>query len=305
MTPPLTLSVIVVSFNMARELPRTVRTLSPAMQRGLCADQYEIIVVDNGSAVPPTEEEVRSWSGNAHLLTMGPGAPISPVLAINRAIEMSRGRLVGVFIDGARMASPGLLASAVNAAKLHQRPVIGTPAFHLGPEVQMQSVLAGYNQTVEDQLLETVDWEEDPYRLFEISVLAGSSSGGWFVMPAETNALFLSRDYWLGGGGYDPAFCCAGGGLANHDVWARACADQAAQIIMLFGEATFHQFHGGVATNTAQSPWQAFHAEYIRLRGHAYEKPNLEPILIGRLHKSVLPSLERSVEALGARYGLH
>ena len=43
------LSLIVISFNMRRELPRTIRTLSPSMQRGLGSADYEIIVVDNGS----------------------------------------------------------------------------------------------------------------------------------------------------------------------------------------------------------------------------------------------------------------
>jgi glycosyltransferase involved in cell wall biosynthesis len=43
------LSVIVISYNMARELPRTVRTLSPALQQDIGEDDYEIIVIDNGS----------------------------------------------------------------------------------------------------------------------------------------------------------------------------------------------------------------------------------------------------------------
>ena len=43
------LSVVVIGYRMARELPRTLRSLSPAMQRGIKADQYEIILIDNGS----------------------------------------------------------------------------------------------------------------------------------------------------------------------------------------------------------------------------------------------------------------
>src|SRR4029077_1413969 len=42
-------------------------------------------------------------------------------------------------LGGARMASPGLLSKALAASSLHRRPVIGTVAFHLGPEVQMES----------------------------------------------------------------------------------------------------------------------------------------------------------------------
>ena len=51
--PVLPLSVIVVGFEMARELPRTIRSLSPACQRDIDQADYEILVVDNGSAIPP------------------------------------------------------------------------------------------------------------------------------------------------------------------------------------------------------------------------------------------------------------
>ena len=37
------------------------------------------------------------------------------------------------------------------AARLSPRPVIASLGFHLGPEVQMQSVAKGYNQRVEDE----------------------------------------------------------------------------------------------------------------------------------------------------------
>ena len=42
----------------------------------------------------------------------------------------------------------------------------------------MRSVPLGYDQQEEDRLLDSVDWTHDGYRLFDISVLAGSSAGG-------------------------------------------------------------------------------------------------------------------------------
>ena len=45
----LDLSVVVVAHDMSRELPRTVRSLAPDYQRGVKADDYEVIVIDNGS----------------------------------------------------------------------------------------------------------------------------------------------------------------------------------------------------------------------------------------------------------------
>ena len=43
------LSVVVVAYDMARELPRTLTSLSPQYQQLIAADEYEVIVVDNGS----------------------------------------------------------------------------------------------------------------------------------------------------------------------------------------------------------------------------------------------------------------
>lgn len=293
----LKLSVIVVSFKMARELPRTIRTLSPATQKDIGAEDYEIIVIDNGSPNPPSPEEVEAWSPNARLVIMDNPDP-SPVAAINLALSMARGELIGVCIDGARMATPGLLARALEAASVHENPVIGTLAFHIGPDVQMRSVAAGYNQATEDQLLAACGWEEDPYNLFKISVFAGSSAQGWFVVPAETNALFLTAAQWRRLGGYDPGFVLPGGGLANLDIWARACGDPTGKVIMLLGEATFHQVHGGVATNSTTSKWDQFHAEYIGLRGHAYRTPTPDALFWGRLNPAALSSLEQSVAKL-------
>ena len=43
---------VVVAYDMARELPRTLRSLAPPMQTGIAAADYEIVVVDNGSPEP-------------------------------------------------------------------------------------------------------------------------------------------------------------------------------------------------------------------------------------------------------------
>lgn len=291
------LSVIVIGYNMARELPRTVQTLSPSLQRDIAAHDYEIIVIDNGSTQDFAADQLEQLGGNIRTHRMLHPTP-SPVAAINYGLELARGGLIGVLIDGARMASPRLLATALEAARLHERPIIGALSFHLGPDVQMRSVAQGYCQDVEDQLLASVDWIADPYRLFEISVFAESSKKGWFRVPAETNALFLTREHWDALGGYDPAFVSPGGGLANLDMWARACADTSGRIILLLGEATFHQVHGGIATNsTQQAPLlQQFHAEYARIRQRAYSVPTGVPLYIGQLNPAALASVKRSAD---------
>lgn len=291
------LSVIVIGYNMARELPRTVRSLSAGLQRDIAEDDYEIIVVDNGSTQAFELEQLQGLGGNVGTHRMLHATP-SPVPAINHGLALARGELIGVLIDGARMASPRLLATALDAARLHGRPVIGTLAFHLGPDVQTKSVESGYCQEVEDRLLASVDWVANPYRLFEISVFAGASKAGWFRIPSESNAVFLTREHWNSLGGYESAFVSPGGGFANGDVWLRACSDPDGRIILLLGEATFHQFHGGIATGAAtQSPvFEQFRDEYIRIRQRPFTGATGTPLFLGQLHPAALASLKRSAE---------
>jgi hypothetical protein len=289
------LSVVVIAYNMARELPRTLQSLSASFQRDIAADDYEVIVVDNGSTAPADEALCGRLCPNAVFHTFADASP-SPVAAINHGLAQARGALVGVCIDGARMLSPRMLATALDAARLHPRPVIGTLAFHLGPDVQSRSVANGYDRQVEDALLASVDWVADGYQLFSIASFASSSADGWFSIPAETNALFLSREHWQALGGYDPGFVSPGGGLVNLDTWARACADPTGRVILLLGEATFHQVHGGIATNSPASQWQPFHDEYIRVRGTGFVRPTGMPTLLGRIHPAALPSVQASVQ---------
>lgn len=290
MSPP-RLSVVLIGYDMARELPRTLHTLSPAYQRDIDPSDYEIILIDNGSPHRSELERLRASCPGLRFHRIE-DAPPSPVSAINQGLSLARGELIGVMIDGARMATPRLLASALEASRLHPCAVIGTVAFHLGPDVQMRSVGNGYDQAEEDRLLDSVDWRKDGYELFRIAVFAGSSAKGWFTVPSETNALFLRRSQWEQLGGYDPAFVTPGGGLVNLDTWARACALPDARVTMLLGETTFHQVHGGIATNAPpRSRWAEFHDEFVAIRGHDYRPPARAAACYGRIPPQAWPSV--------------
>jgi glycosyltransferase involved in cell wall biosynthesis len=294
------LSIIVTFNNMPREIPRTILSLSPAMQVGVRPDEYEVILVDHNSTLPFDVEPCRSTGIDLRVETFRDDTE-SPCGAINRGLALARGDLVCVMIDGARIASPGLIAGALRARRLHDRPVIATLGFHLGPDVQMKSVRVGYNQQQEDRLLDLADWTRDGYRLFDISVFAGSSEEGWFAPIAESNALFMTKEMWAEIGGYEERFVSPGGGLVNLDTYVRACCMPDSQLIVLLGEGSFHQVHGGVSTNAPVHPWDRIHEEYVRIRGIPFAKPVVAPLFFGTVDSHVLPSIALSANKALAR----
>lgn len=298
---PLDLSVVVIAFNMRREIPRTLRSLSPPYQRGITRDRFEVILVDNGSDEPWRAEDLADCDVNLRIVNLGARATPSPAAALNLGIAEARGTLVGAVIDGARMASPGLLCAALAASRMHPRPVVTSFGFHLGFEHQSRSVQQGYTREVEDRLLASIDWPGDGYRLFDIAVFSGSCQRGWFAPMAESNAVFMSKALWREVGGFDEAFAQPGGGLVNLDLHRRALALPGAQQLALLGEGTFHQVHGGVSSNAAESGWSVWGPEYTAIRGEAYQPPTAPAMLVGQLGPHGAALLEHSVQCVTAR----
>lgn len=289
----MTLSIVVVAYDMAREVPRTLASLAVPYQRGIDCDEYEVIVVDNGSPEPLSPALFHGLPGAWRLLRVDP-APPAPAHAANLGIEASSGDYVGLLIDGARMASPGLLAGAVQARELGERPVVMTLGWHLGATRHIDAHAAGYDEAAEDRLLDEIQWQQDGYRLFEASTLAASSARGWFGPTGESNGLFMPKTMWKELGGLDERFLLPGGGLSNHDLFRRACELPDMQLVVLLGEGTFHQMHGGIAT-TGRIGWDEMHAEYVALRGRAYQPPANERLYVGTVPDAALPHLEHSI----------
>jgi glycosyltransferase involved in cell wall biosynthesis len=259
-------SLVVISYEMARELPRTLMSLSPSYQ-GISADAYEIVVVDNASRATPRAEDFAQLGADLKVLSCA-NPNRSPVSAINEGLAQARGELIGVWIDGARLASPGLVRACRTAAALHPRPIVATLNYQLGPDMQRISSAQGYDRATEDALLASIAWPHDGYRLFDIAT--AEMRGGPAGAMLESNALFLPRALWDALGGYDPAFDEPGGGVVNPDTLIRAMALPDTQLIRVLGEGTFHQIHGGLSTSTQESAMhelKAWSRTYLRLRG--------------------------------------
>jgi len=300
------LSVVVVLCNMPREARRTLYSLSMRYQRGIGEGDYEVIVVDNGSVPPYPTAEIPGLVGRFEHLYVDP-APPSPAHAINLGLRRARGEYVGVMIDGARIASPGLVHYALRAFRAFQNPVVTALAWHLGPDIHRRAIAKyGYDQRTEDRLLEGIRWPDAGYRLFEIASFAGSSQGGWFAPKAESSSLFLRRTSFERLGGYDERFDQPGGGLVNADTYIRACELPDSELVVLLGEGTFHQMHSGVMTGATEEEARrrlaAWIAQYEAIRKTPPRAPDKVPHYLGHIPPAALPSLLASVEAaLGRR----
>jgi len=282
---------------MEREAPRTLRSLSLEYQRHL--DDYEVIVVDNGSSPPLSPAVIDGLAGEFRLIRIDDAAP-SPAAAANRGIAAARGEVIGVMIDGARIATPGLLHFGLSGTRLYPRAMVATLGWYLGFDLQSLAAKAGYDAAREDDLLESVGWPSDGYRLFEIGTLDESSVDGWFAPLAESNALFMRAELWREHGGFDERFGEPGGGFVNLDAFRRARELPGMELVVLLGEATFHQVHGGTSTNappelqmTNQLRWRA---QYEAIRGYPFSvvpRP-AAPTFLGTLPRAALSRLVRA-----------
>ena len=275
------LSLVVVHYNIPREFPRTLFSLSTSFQTGISAEDYEVIVVDNGSKELPDISSYRENGMNIRLLQVqNPNQ--SPARAINLGLNAALGKNIGVFIDGARMASPGLLQSAQQALRFSDRSIVASRGRYLGPKLQRTSMNEGYTKDFEDAMLGSLDWKNNGYRLFEKSVFDESSGAHWFdPRISESNSLFMSRALWSEINGFSEDFQSLGGGFLNLDTLTRATSLEETQPILLIGEATFHQLHGGVATNVPKENVFPMRAEYEAKRGTPYEPPVLNWLFFG------------------------
>lgn len=282
------LSIIVNFYNMQREAARTLHSLSLAYQQAIKAEDYEVLAIDNGSTQPLDANTVKAFGKNFHYYYLQTHS-VSPCKALNQAALLAKGELIMCCIDGARILSPNILSLSLQAAKLHQHPFIYTMSMHLGSKPQNLSIQEGYNQQVEDQLLATVDWQANGYQLFTIASTALSSGNGFFSSFAESNCFCLRKSDYLQLGGFDEAFTSKGGGLVNLDFFNRIHENQCFYPVLLLGEATFHQFHGGVATNVSfeEHPWELMASEYKAIRGKEFASSFTAPYYFGELHDEV------------------
>jgi hypothetical protein len=240
---------------MAAQIGNTLRSLLPPYQRNVEMSDYEIILMDNGSATI-LDERARKLSPNLNYVYLSPGeVSPSPARAMNRGVALSRASLLCLMIDGARLLTPGVLSWGMRLLDLAPRAMVEVRGWHLGRKWQPESVMEGYDSERERESLEGVRWLENGYRLWEIAAATPQTKSGYSAKTAESNCIFMSRDLFCEIGGFDERSRTPGGGLVNLDFFSRAVA-LADPVFTLLGEGTFHQVHGGAATGLANSELQ-------------------------------------------------
>ncbi len=294
------LSLIVIVYDMPKQAERTLYSLSTEYQLGVSADDYEVIVVENESKNEMDVEYLSTLKGNFRYYHRKETLP-TPVFAVNHGASVADGQLLGLVIDGARLASPGLIQHILKASRISENAIISTPGYHIGDQLQQRAVKKGYDEKAEERLLSSIRWpDDDGYKLFDISVLSGSCASGYLRPVCESNCLCVPRHIWEEEGGLDPRFTETGGGQANLDFYKRVCERPDTELFVLPGEGTFHQYHGGVTTGGTtekerESVMQAHFDQYKSIRGEYYQAPQVRASLFGDISKPAMRFLDHSV----------
>jgi cephalosporin hydroxylase/glycosyltransferase involved in cell wall biosynthesis len=286
------ISVIVLFYNMEREAARTLASLSRAYQRHAEQISYEVICIDNGSAIPLQAEWVEGFGPEFRLIRAQYPAP-SPVGLINAAARDARGHHLAIMIDGAHVLSPGVLRETADAIAEAPDAIISLRQWFIGGD-QRFLARSGWTREQENMLFDRIGWPQDGYGLFRISTPVWESPNHWFDGMSESNCLFVPAELFARIGGFDEAFDEPGAGYANLDLFRRASEGTDEPVIALVGEASFHQFHDGTTTNVDPDekerrvrayadkyahlrgkPWKPLHSGAIRLRGQIHTRTAL------------------------------
>jgi len=303
-------SFVVIVYKMPDQAEKTLYSLSTQYQQGVTEADYEVIVVENSSSAVLGEERACQYGNNVRYFYRKETLP-TPVPAVNFGAGEASGTHICLMVDGARMVSPAVVSYKLAAARLDPRALIATPGYHLGHQLQQRSMLEGYCEEVEADLLASIEWPRDGYRLFEISCLSGTSRSGCFRPIGESNCFTVPTAIWEELGGYDPAFTETGGGQVNLDFYKRAVELPDTLLVILIGEGSFHQFHGGITTGTQGEvrvkAMDDHFNQYAALRGGPYQAPTKRPVYLGSLPDNAMKFLhlgtEQAMEVLNSEPG--
>jgi hypothetical protein len=298
------LSIIVIAYDMQRQALNTLRSLACDYQEEVDGGDYEVIVVENRSARTMDAAAIAALPGNfRYFLRDEPG--VSPAAAINFAFSQARGRYIGLLIDGARMVTPGVIKHALMAFRMNENALVVVPGFHLGTQNQQYHLTNGYSIEKEMALLDGIGWPQNGYGLFDIGCWSPGNPRGYLQPFMECNCLLVKADLFREIGQADERFQCPGGGMLNLDIYRRLAMLPQTQLVVLGGEGSFHQLHGGVTTSESDRREQILlrqREEYLSIRTTPYRSPTVEPLVLGQFKRPSMRLLEDSAQWAQKRF---
>lgn len=298
------LSVIVVGYKMSRQLANTLFTLSSGYQLGVSEHDYEVIVVENSSNENFDESILPALGGNFHFFRREETGQ-TPVPAVNFAFEQCRADTIGLIIDGARMVTPRVIQYALMAARLSTHSLTLVPGYHLGHQEQQFNLSKGYDEEAEKRLLETVDWRHNGYELFDIATISGANPNGYLQPIMECNCLFASAESFSAIGYADERFTLRGGGAINLHMFRSLGMLKESKVVVLPGEGSFHQYHGGVTTSEyagLDDQHAAYSSQLQSIWNNEFHSLRREPILLGAVTHWAQPYMQLSLKKAKKRF---
>jgi hypothetical protein len=297
-------SVIVIGYRMSRQLANTLLTLTPGYQQGVTAADYEVIVMENNSVDNLPSGSLASLPENFRYFLRDETAA-TPVYAVNEAFSLCRAPYICLMIDGARMASPGVVRAGLMASSISENAILAVPGYHLGHDEQHLLESGRDHVREEAELLASIDWQADGYELFNISTFSGANRNGYLQPIMECNCLYASAKNYAAIGHANKQFTLPGGGSINLHMYRSLCMLPKSELFVTPGEGSFHQYHGGVTTSSYAQREAEIERHRTQLHSFwpgGFHSVRREPSLLGRVppqaQRFLMKSLERSSDRI-------
>lgn len=226
-------------------------------------------------------------------------------MAIHNAVRNALGIKIIVMIDGTHIITLGVFKFNLDAHQLSTSPFIVTPSFRLSPKMQNDSFWKAITWMSRTTYLIKPAGKNSGYRLFHTAQAFSDGENGWFGNLFESDCFGMNKDDFIRLDGFNENFIFLGGGLVNLDFFKICMEYLSLNLFILIIEATFHQYHRGVASNTpwANHPWKKFHEEYKNICGKEYECGFREAFFLESIKSDAIRPL--SASAVLARHALY
>ncbi len=293
------ITFVVAAYNIPQQLERTLFTCGAEYQNAP-ADQIEIIVVDNGSD-PAVGNDLHDRHPQLSRILRFVGDP-SPIKALNEGIRQAKFDNVALIIDGAHMLTPGVFARSEEIFTRFERPVINVPQFMLG-DVSQNFSHVDWAFDRETEMLETLGWPTDGYSLFRYAVRATELQDRAELHHFESNCLITNKTVFDACGAFEERFTEPGGGMANPEIFWRLTHEPLNTYVVLPGEGSFHQDHGGTTTSITREERRELLEDFHENNRDITGVDGMEIVRAPHVHGKV-PFAAQHVPTISHEYGI-